>query len=88
MTNNLNVFRASIFSEAIELGTPKTMQRYTNNKDWAIYGFSQKLSQAGFDRFYNKSHLKNLYFASAWTFPSGGFEGAMRAGYKIAMKIS
>jgi prolycopene isomerase len=74
--------------EVIELGTPKTMQRYTNNKDGAIYGFSQKLSQAGFDRFSYKSPLKNLYFASAWTFPSGGFEGAMRAGYKIAMKIS
>jgi len=74
--------------EVLELGTPKTMQRYTQNKEGAVYGFSQKLSQAGFDRFSNKSPLKNLYFASAWTFPSGGFEGAMRAGYKIALKLA
>ena len=70
--------------EVIELGTAKTMQRYTNNKDGSVYGFSQKVGQAGFDRFSNKSPLKNLYFASAWVFPSGGFEGVMRSGYKVA----
>jgi prolycopene isomerase len=70
-----------------ELGTPKTMERYTGNKDGAVYGFSQKISQAGFDRFSNKSPLKNLYFASAWTFPSGGFEGAVRSGYKIGSTL-
>ena len=73
--------------EIVEFGTPKTMERYTGNPKGAVYGFSQKVGQAGFDRFKNKSSLKNLYFASAWTFPCGGFEGAIRSGYKIAREI-
>ncbi|MCK5123427.1 MAG: NAD(P)/FAD-dependent oxidoreductase [Candidatus Pacebacteria bacterium] len=75
------------YIEVVEFGTPKTMERYTGNPKGAVYGFSQKIGQAGFDRFKNKSPLKNLYFASAWTFPCGGFEGAIRAGYKVAKKI-
>ena len=75
------------YIEVAEFGTPKTMERYTGNKSGAVYGFSQKVGQAGFDRFKNKSPLKNLYFASAWTSPCGGFEGAIRSGYKIAKKI-
>ena len=75
------------YTEVVEFGTPKTMERYTGNKFGAVYGFSQKVGQAGFDRFKNKSPLKNLYFASAWTSPCGGFEGAIRAGYEVAKKI-
>ena len=75
------------YIEVIEFGTSKTMERYTGNKFGAVYGFSQKVGQAGFDRFGNKSPLKNLYFASAWTRPCGGFEGAIRAGHEVARKI-
>ncbi|MCK5084537.1 MAG: NAD(P)/FAD-dependent oxidoreductase [Candidatus Pacebacteria bacterium] len=76
------------YVEVVEFGTPKTMERYTGNKFGAVYGFSQKVGQAGFDRFKNQSPLENLYFASAWTRPCGGFEGAMRAGYEVAKLIS
>ena len=75
------------YIEVVEFGTPKTMERYTGNKFGAVYGFSQKVGQAGFDRFKNKSPLKNLYFASAWTSPCGGFEGAIRAGHNVARDI-
>ena len=75
------------YIEIVEFGTPKTMERYTGNPKGAVYGFSQKVGQAGFDRSKNKSPLKDLYFASAWTNPGGGFEGAMRAGYKTARLI-
>ncbi len=73
--------------EVAELATPMTMERYTGNPKGAIYGFAQSIGQAGLDRFKNKGPLKNLYFASAWTFPGGGFEGAMRAGHKVAREI-
>ena len=75
------------YIEVVEFGTPKTMERYTGNRFGAVYGFSQKIGQSGFDRLKNKSPLKNLYFASAWTFPGGGFEGAIRAGYLAAKSI-
>ena len=75
------------YIEVVQFGTPKTMERYTENKLGAVYGFSQKSGQAGFDRFRNKSPLKNLYFASAWTSPGGGFEGTIRAGYQVAKLI-
>jgi len=70
-----------------EFATPLTMERYTGNKMGAVYGFAQNIGQAGFDRFNNKSPVKNLLFASAWTAPGGGFEGAMRAGYRAANRI-
>ena len=63
------------------------MQRYTLNKDGAIYGFSQKIGQVGFDRFGIKSKFKNLFFASAWSEFGGGFEGSIRSGYKVSKTI-
>lgn len=65
-----------------EYATPKTMQRYTLNEKGAIYGWAQDQRQAGFSRSL-KTKVKNLYFSSAWTFPSGGYEGAIRAGNYI-----
>jgi phytoene dehydrogenase-like protein len=55
-----------------ELATPKTIQRYTLNPGGTAYGFAQTPSQSLFDR-QVESPLPNLHFASAWTFPGGGF---------------
>ena len=30
-----------------ELGTPRTMERYTNNPKGAVYGYAQSVKQAG-----------------------------------------
>ena len=73
--------------EVIELGTPKTMVRYTNNEKGAIYGFAQTTKQGGLSRFSQKSPLKGLYFSSAWTFPGGGFEGAIRSGDRLVEEV-
>jgi prolycopene isomerase len=71
-----------------ETGTPRTMKRYTGNPAGALYGFAQTVSQGGyFKRFGNRSPLPGLLFASAWTFPGGGFEGVARAGAEAARKI-
>ncbi|KAK3605004.1 hypothetical protein CHS0354_000669 [Potamilus streckersoni] len=63
----------------IELGTPLTMKKFTNNEKGAIYGFSQIRKQSMFKRFKQSSSLKNLDFVSAWTMPGGGYEGSIRA---------
>jgi phytoene dehydrogenase-like protein len=73
--------------EYYEVGTPKTIQRYTLNPDGTPYGFAQTVNQAGLFRLSNKSPITNLYFASAWTNPGGGFTGAMLSGWFCANEI-
>ena len=62
-----------------ELGTPKTMERYTRNEKGALYGFSQTKAQTMFFRMKQRGPLKNLSFASSWTLPGGGYEGSIRS---------
>lgn len=52
-----------------------------------IYGYDQdKEGFIGRERFKSKS-IKNLYFASSFGFPGGGFTGAILSGYRTAKKI-
>ncbi len=70
-----------------EIASPKTIVKYTMNPNGCVYGFSQIPDQIGPLRSYLKyPPLKNLYFASAWI-NSGGFSGAIMAGYSCAQKI-
>lgn len=73
--------------EYYEVGTPKTIQRYTLNPDGTAYGFAQTPNQSGVFRLPNKSPIKNLYFASAWTNPGGGFTGAILSGSFCAREV-
>ena len=70
-----------------EVGTAKTIQRYTLNPGGSVYGFSQIPSQAGKNRLSHESSIENLYFASAWTQPGGGFGAVLGSGYMVAYKI-
>ncbi|WP_250277617.1 FAD-dependent oxidoreductase [[Clostridium] colinum] len=63
-----------------ELGTPRTMKRYTNNREGAVYGFAQDLKNGGFDRLPPKTPFENCYISSAWTQPGGGYQGAILSG--------
>ncbi|HJA41908.1 MAG TPA: FAD-dependent oxidoreductase [Firmicutes bacterium] len=65
-----------------ELGTPHTMKRYTNNREGAVYGWSQSVTQAGFDRLAPLTSLCNVLLAGSWTQPGGGYEGAITSGYE------
>ena len=70
-----------------EVGTPKTMVRYTLNPEGTVYGFAQIPDQVGPMKYsIRKPPIENLYCASAWT-GSGGFSGAIMAGYSCALKI-
>jgi len=71
-----------------EMATPKTIQRYTLNPNGSVYGFAQTPDQAGSSRIKQKdAYIDNLYYASAWTFPGGGFTGAIESGYLCAIEI-
>ena len=73
--------------EYYEIGTPKTIKRYTLNPAGTPYGFAQIPQQAARKRIPQKSPVENLYFASAWTFPGHGFTGAILSGYTCAEEI-
>ena len=66
--------------QVIELGTPKTMARYTNNSSGSIYGWAQTTSQSGFNRPSFKTPFKNAIIIGSWSFPGGGYEGAIFSG--------
>ena len=74
--------------ECYEVGTPKTIQKYTLNPKGAVYGFAQLPGQAGIFRLPNRSPVKNLYFASAWANPGGGFTGAIMSGWFCANEVN
>ncbi|WP_395002098.1 phytoene desaturase family protein [uncultured Helicobacter sp.] len=85
----LEAFFPGIMKHCIhsEFATPKTIERYTRAKKGVPYGWDQDLE--GFfarSRFKSKS-VKNLYFASAFGFPGGGFTGALLSGYRTARKM-
>ncbi|MEO8403291.1 MAG: FAD-dependent oxidoreductase [Chitinophagaceae bacterium] len=71
-----------------EVGTAKTIERYTLNPKGTPYGYAQTPSQSGLRRMPAQSLLKNLYFASAWSFPGGGFTGAITSGFLCAVSMN
>ncbi|MCB1315268.1 MAG: NAD(P)/FAD-dependent oxidoreductase, partial [Leptospiraceae bacterium] len=73
--------------ETYEVGTPHTIRRYTWNPGGSVYGFAQIPGQDGLYRLPAKSPIKGLYFASAYTFPGGGFTGAILSGWFCAAQV-
>lgn len=74
--------------EYAEIATPKTMQRFTLNPRGTPYGFTQSKAQAAAKRFRNNFLIPNLYFASAWAFPGGGFLGTTMTGFLAALQMN
>ncbi len=75
-------FRKAV--EYYEVGTARTVERYTLNPQGAVYGFAQTPIRV---KTTIKNPLTNLYFASAWTQTGGGFSGAIFSGYLCAMEV-
>lgn len=74
--------------EYFEVGTSKTIQRFTMNPEGTPYGYAQTPNQSGNKRPPFQSPIKNLYFAGAWTFPGGGFTGAIISGFLSATMVN
>ena len=74
--------------EYFEVGTSKTIQEYTLNPKGSVYGYAQTPQQSGFKRFRDNFLIPNLYFASAWAFPGGGFTGAIVGGFLVGLKMN
>jgi phytoene dehydrogenase-like protein len=66
--------------EVREIGTPLTNLRYTGNYRGSIYGWDQTLDNSGMRRMAQATPIANLYLASAWTRPGGGYGGVLMSG--------
>ena len=73
--------------EIKEAATPLTNWRFTRNVEGAIYGFEQSMNNALIDRIDNRTPLRGLYLASAWSYPGGGFSGVLLGGQLTFRKM-
>jgi phytoene desaturase len=70
-----------VFAEA---GSPRTLERYTRNRDGALYGWEISPSQVGPGRLENITPIEGLHFAGHWTQPGGGIYGVVSSGIQTA----
>lgn len=70
-----------------ELGTPRTMERYTKNPKGAVYGYDQTVNQSGKNRLSPITPVDNFLLAGAWVTPGGGYEGSISSGMTVAQHI-
>ena len=66
--------------EVYEVGTPRTIKRYTGSPNGTAYGFAQIPGQVVQQRPKHKTPIENLYISSAYSFPGGGFSGTIIGG--------
>jgi all-trans-retinol 13,14-reductase len=74
--------------EYYEAATSKTIQKYTSNPGGSVFGYAPTIAQSGLNRLRDNFLIPNLYFASAWTFPGGGFEASIIGGFMVATKMN
>ncbi len=74
--------------EVAELGTPRSMERYSRNPYGAVYGFAQTPEQADNWRFSVASIFPGLYFTGAWSRGGGGgYMGSVVNGRVAAQQV-
>jgi all-trans-retinol 13,14-reductase len=73
--------------EIKEAATPLTNMRYTANYRGGIYGWDQTVGNSGNMRMPHQTPIGNLYLASAWTRPGGGYGGVLWSGLECFGQI-
>jgi phytoene desaturase len=71
----------------VEVGTPRTMERYTRNSAGAIYGWDLSPDQIGPSRPRQRTPIEGLFLAGHWTRPGGGIYGVVTSGIQAARSI-
>lgn len=73
--------------EVMEIGTPLTNVRYTDNSEGAVYGYEQSMANSFMNRIKNRTPVKGLYLAGAWGEPGGGYTGVLGSGRNAFFKL-
>lgn len=64
------------------------MERYTNNPNGAVYGYSQTIKQAGRYRLSTNTPIDNLFLVGSWVNPGEGHESSIYSVMIVAQNIS
>lgn len=70
-----------------ELGTPRTMHRYTGHKEGSIYGPSQNIYQSGLNRLPAETPISGLFLVGSSIYPGGGYPSVINSGYRTSRRI-
>jgi ferredoxin-NADP reductase/phytoene dehydrogenase-like protein len=73
--------------EVVQIATPLTNIRYTNNPGGSIYGFRENFATPYSEHLPVRGPIEGLYYASAWAWGTGGFEPSMYAGSYAANNV-
>ena len=73
--------------EVVEVGSPRTMEHYTLNPKGTIFGWEYNIEQSMLKRLKQKTPIKNVYLAGAWTFPGGGQSAVLLSGLEASRAI-
>jgi len=74
--------------EKVDIATPATFQRYTNNWNGSIQGWLPGKNMIARSPIHAKlPGLKNFYFVGHWTIPGGGLPVAIKSARDASMII-
>lgn len=71
----------------VEGATPRALERFSLNRDGAIYGWENTPDQSLSKRLSNATPIDGLFLASAWSQPGCGTIAVMQAGFQVAQQI-
>jgi phytoene desaturase len=71
----------------VESATPLALEKYSLNRNGAMYGWENTPRQAHSKRPTNATPVEGLYLSSAWAQPGSGTLHAMRSGFQTAQAI-
>lgn len=72
----------------VEGATPLALERWSLNKDGALYGWENAPDQTLTKRLSNRTPIDRLYLSSAWAQPGSGTVGAWRRRREAEAKAS
>ena len=71
----------------VEGATPRALERFSLNRDGAIYGWENTADQSLSKRLPNATPIDGLFLASAWSQPGCGTIAVMQGGFQVAQQI-
>lgn len=73
--------------EVLELATPITNMRYSQNLGGSIIGFDETFAGTGTTRMPPSGPIEGLYLSGAWVNIGGGYEPSLYSGYLTSRKV-
>jgi len=73
--------------EVLEIATPITLKRYTNNRDGALFGWEMTPNQMLRNQISQKTPVKNLFLCGHWTKNCGGVSVVMMSGSNVSQIV-